>query len=67
MKHTPSPINFLDLEFSSGFSSHLLHLVPALILAIMVLLLDLRHIVELMLTGIMLAYTLATFSVLVLR
>uniref|UniRef100_A0A4W2CGS9 Cationic amino acid transporter C-terminal domain-containing protein n=1 Tax=Bos indicus x Bos taurus TaxID=30522 RepID=A0A4W2CGS9_BOBOX len=34
---------------------------------IMVLLLDLRHIVELMLTGIMLAYTLATFSVLVLR
>ncbi|OWK01016.1 hypothetical protein Celaphus_00018332 [Cervus elaphus hippelaphus] len=35
--------------------------------AIMVLLLDLRHIVELMLTGIMLAYTLATFSVLILR
>ncbi|KAB0381478.1 hypothetical protein FD755_003395 [Muntiacus reevesi] len=35
--------------------------------AIMVLLLDLRHIVELMLTGIMLAYTLSTFSVLILR
>ncbi|XP_070307991.1 cationic amino acid transporter 3-like [Odocoileus virginianus] len=35
--------------------------------AIMVLLLDLHHIVELMLTGIMLAYTLTTFSVLVLR
>ncbi|KAI4571117.1 hypothetical protein MJG53_013223 [Ovis ammon polii x Ovis aries] len=35
--------------------------------AIMVLLLDLGHIVELMLTGIMLAYTLATFYVLVLR
>ncbi|XP_070244331.1 uncharacterized protein [Bos mutus] len=37
------------------------------LVAIKVLLLDLGHIVELMLTGIMLAYTLATFSVLVLR
>ncbi|KAM9756397.1 LOW QUALITY PROTEIN: uncharacterized protein ACBT57_009644 [Dama dama] len=35
--------------------------------AVMVLLLDLGHIVELMLTGIMLAYTLAIISVLVLR
>ena len=44
-----------------------LYLAPALILAIMVLLLDLGDIMELMLPGIMLAYTLSTFSVLVLR
>lgn len=48
-------------------SHPLLYLAPVLILAIKVLLLDLGHIVELMLPGIMLAYILGTFSVLVLR
>ena len=66
MKHTPSPVNFLTWIFLVN-SHPLLHLVCAFILAMMALLLDLRHIVEHMSTGMIFSNILGTFSVLVLR
>ena len=43
------------------------HLVRALILGVMALLFELLDIIELVIIGVLLAYTLRTFSVLILR
>ena len=43
------------------------HLVRALILGVMALLFEISDIIELVIIGVLLAYTLGTFSVLILR